>query len=173
MLGCVDGRLAHGQQQRVDGGRDLDIADHDEVDRHLVIELDLGGDALSPRAERADDGAGLHVVQPAAQLSFLTTGQHDHPPWVGRGSLHQRQRLQHRIVQMCRHVVALLITNAGPLLVAQLGRQPPDIRTDQHRCTGHRHRQSGQRCRQLLHAHAAGNQCNDPGERKSHAAQRT
>ena len=48
VLGGVDGCLANGEQQRVDRRRDLDIADHDQIDRQAVIQFDLGGDASRP-----------------------------------------------------------------------------------------------------------------------------
>ena len=69
---------------------------------------------LGPGRQRADRRAGLDVVQPAAQLALLAAGEHHHAPRVGCGALHQRQSLQHRVVQMGGHVVAFLIADRGP-----------------------------------------------------------
>ena len=113
----------------------------------------------------------LDVVQPAAQLTFLAARQHHHPPRVRSRALHQRQRLQHRIVQVRRHVVAFLIADAGAFLVAQLRRQSTDVRADQHRGTGQRHRQRGECRRQLLDTHTACDQRNHAGERQGDTAE--
>ena len=90
------------------------VADRDDLDRHAVVVLDLGRGGLE-RARRAlrVGRARRAAVEPRAQLALLAAGERGDLARVVGALLHQRERLQHRVVQVRGDLGALL--RADPL----------------------------------------------------------
>ena len=82
--------------------------------------------AASSSAARSVPSVSAGVLeQPAAQVALLGPGQrHDRARVVGL-ALDQRQRLQHRVVQVRGHVGLLLLQDPLAALVVELAQQPP------------------------------------------------
>ncbi len=66
-------------------------------------------------------------VEPTAQLTFLATGQTDDGGIVGT-ALDERQRLQHRVVQVRGHLFAFGGADAGPTFVGEVAHERRDPR---------------------------------------------
>ena len=73
---------------------------------------------------------------------------------------------------MGSHVVAFLIADSRPFLVAELRRQSPDVWSDEHRRARQRHCQSRQRCGQLRQPHTPSGQGDNTGQCQCDPAQR-
>ncbi len=109
----VQHRLAGGGDERLAIAIEARVADVDDVDRHPVGLLDLlrGGlelgrePALAVRARR-------RARQPRPQLALLAASERRHLARVARALLHERERLQDRVVQVRGHLGALLRADA-------------------------------------------------------------
>ena len=125
VLGRVGDRLAGGLDERPQRLVEVAVADRDHVDGDPVGVLDLGGGSAQ-RAGQAALVGRLLAVQPRPEVALLGPGQPGHRGRVGGVLLDQRQRLQHRVVQVGGHVGPLL--GADPLgpLGAQVGGEPED-----------------------------------------------
>ena len=104
---------------------DRDVADHHHVDRDAVGVLDLGRGTSA--AGRPASAVVRLAVQQAAQFTFLSTGQPGDLARRLRVALDERQRLQHRVVQMGGQFGPLLRPDAFAPLVGQArdGAHPP------------------------------------------------
>ena len=130
----VDDRLARGQEQRLQpGGRA--VADPHDLDRHAVL-----ASRRRPPARRARRRASRRTAdrrdscrrreQPAAQLAFLHAREpHDLARIVG-AALHERERLEHGIVQVRGDLGALVGTDPLPPLADELVHQRPQPGSD-------------------------------------------
>src|SRR5215207_5363854 len=120
--GRVERRLLAGVDQGPAGLVERGVADHDDVDGHVVALLDPGRDRLDGRPQPA---LGRHrdPVQPGPQLPLLAPGQPDH---LGRGvgPLDQGQGVQDRVVEVGGHLGPGLGADPATALVGQLGGQP-------------------------------------------------
>ena len=127
VLGHVDQRLAGGRAERGQRVVHRGVADDDVVDDEGVVALHLGdhaGHQPGPGPALADH---LRVVQPGAQLPFLAAGQPADRLLVVGVPLDERQRLQHRVVQVGGDGGALLRADArGPLRVAGVQQPAPE-----------------------------------------------
>ena len=115
------------------------VADDDRLDADAVGQLDALGQLVDGGAQQVGARLALRPVQPRAQLALLHAGQRRHPRRVLR-ALDERERLQHRVVQVRRDVLPLLRADALPALLGQLPREPHDPRPDDERQAGERHR---------------------------------
>ena len=126
VLGGVDHRLArslkHGEQPFVQ----LSLADDNRLDRDPVRILDVRH-RLFERATEILRVVGRGSVQPAAQLALLTTHQPLHLTRVVDVPLDQRQRVQHRVVQVRGKFSAFLLADSGSAFGRQLAQraEPP------------------------------------------------
>ncbi len=121
--------LAHGLDERVEVRVHRPVAGDDELHRHAVEVLDLAHRGGEGGAERA--GAGVLVVEVAAQLALLRAGEARDGRGVAGLPLDQGQGLQHRVVQVGGDVGALGGADAGGLLEAQVAPEPQDPRRRQ------------------------------------------
>ena len=136
VLGSVHTRLAGGLGEGVDGVVHRRVADDHHVDAHVVRGLDLRAPSAATRrrANRPSRPARRRgAVQPLAQLALLLTGERDGAARVVGRSLDERQRLQHRVVQVRRHRLTLLRTNALTTFGCGVLGQPGEPRPDQRR----------------------------------------
>jgi hypothetical protein len=73
------------------------------------------------------------VEQPGPELALLAAGEHAGPARCVGVPLDERERLQHRVVQVGRHLGALLGADALPALHAEIAPQPHDPRPEEQR----------------------------------------
>ena len=106
----VDHRLARGGDERLAAPVERPVADDDDLDRHAVGALDLAGHRLEGRGEPIV--VALAAGQPRAQLAFLRARQRGDRARVVGALLHERQRLQDRVVQVRPHLGARLRADA-------------------------------------------------------------
>ena len=131
-LGGVDERLARGGDERLGARVERAVADRHDVDGDAVVLLDLGRGELERRRERAALAQRAPAVQPRAQLALLAAREAGHLARVLRPALHQRERLQHRVVQVRGELGALLRADALGALVGEPAHEPdPPRREDQ------------------------------------------
>ena len=84
-----------------------------------------------PRARRrARSWSPSRAGQPRAQLALLRAGQRGHRARVVGALLHERERLQHRVVQVRRHLGALLRADALLALGGQRAHEPDGPRRE-------------------------------------------
>lgn len=86
----------------------------------------------------------MEAIQPGAQFAFLTASQPLNFTRIVDVALDQRQRVQHRIVQMRSELGALLLTNSRPSFGRQRAHHAEPPRTADHRDTGDQHRRGEQ-----------------------------
>ena len=150
VLGDVDDRLAGGVHDRAQGLVEGAVADGDHVDDDRVLRLHVGGHLLERAGERGRVGV-VGLEQPLAQVALLRARQPGHRGGVVGVLLDQRQRLQHRVVQVGGHVGALLgahpLGALGAEVVDQAHRPRPDHDRQAHQAEEardrHRHREGG------------------------------
>lgn len=123
----VDHRLRRRVEQSVGLRARPRVTHRHHVDRLAMRVFDLRGDLLKPRLDRTV-ARGALLVQPAAQFALLRTGEREHLLRLGRMQLDQRERLQHAIVQMRRHVGALLFAFLERALAARSAHQGDELR---------------------------------------------
>ncbi len=80
------------------------------------------------------------AVQPRPQLALLAPGECDELTGLVGLALDQRERLQHGVVQVRRHLGALFGSDALAPLLRQLARHAPDPWCEDQRQPGDRHR---------------------------------
>ncbi len=124
-LGGVEHRLARGRKDSVAALLERAVADGHDLDRAAHRRLHLGGRRVQGAGERVAGLARVAAGQPAAQLALLAAGKRRHLLGVLRAALDQRERLQHRVVQVRPHVGALLGANALGALGREAARQAP------------------------------------------------
>ena len=101
-----------------------------------MVALDLARRALE-RARQARRGAGRGAArQPGAQLALLAAGERRHRARVVGALLDERQRLEHRVVQVGGHLGALLGADALAALGGQRAREAQDPRGEDDRQHG-------------------------------------
>ena len=178
MLGRVDQRLA-GRPHR--GPRAASstggVADDDQLDGQRVVVLDLGDHAGRQPGQRATLAADRGVVQPGAQLALLAAGEPGDRRWLVGVPLDQRQRLQHRVVQVGGDRGPLLGADARRALLGPRVEQPaPERRGHQddadedHQGGGEAVARVGQLTRGGQQQHDAdGGEHDAPGERPADA----
>ena len=142
VLGSVDHRLPGGEHERAQPVVERPVADHDRthVDRVGVLDLrgcggDRAGQALvERRVAGRPPGAAVAggAVQPVAQLALLAAGEPQHLARLVGLALDERQRLQHRVVQVGGDLRALGLDDALAALLAQLAHQPHPPRDGEH-----------------------------------------
>ena len=122
----VEDRLARGGGQRGGVAVERPVADADDLDLDAVLLLDVRGRAHQRTVQRVRR-RGLVGVQPGAKLAFLAARELGHLGGVVGAALDHRQRLQHRVVQVRRHLGALLGADARRALGRERLRhaQPP------------------------------------------------
>ena len=111
-LGRVHERLAGGGDQRGRTIVERAVADGHDLDRDVVVGLDLGRGGLERAGERRGAG-GPGVVQPRPQLALLAAGERGDLARVVGALLDERERLQDGVVQVGGDLGALL--RADPL----------------------------------------------------------
>ena len=119
----VDHRLARGGHERLAALVERRVADDDDLDRHAVGALDLAGHRL----QRGGEPVVVALRgrrQPRAQLALLAAGQRGHLARVVGALLHERERLQHRVVEVRGHLGALLRADALRALGGQRAHEP-------------------------------------------------
>ena len=119
----VHQRLAGGGDQRARALVERPVAHGHDLDRHVVVGLDLGRRGLQRARERRRAG-GARVVQPGAQLAFLAAGQGGDLARVVGALLHQRERLQDGVVQVRGDLGALLRADPRRALGGQAADEP-------------------------------------------------
>ena len=107
VLGGVHHRLAGREDQRTEPLGNRGVTDGDHLDRYPMGILDLGRGGLE-RAGHGRVGRWLVAVQPGPQVALLRSSERGDRPAVAGVLLNEREGLQHRVVQVRRHVGALL-----------------------------------------------------------------
>src|SRR4051812_37924444 len=115
-------RLARGRDQRAVALVEVAVADGDDVDGHAEGLLGLGGRGAQRVAEALVRPRLAGARQPRAQLALLAAGERRHRARVVGALLDERERLEHRVVQVRGDLGALL--RADPL--SALGVEAPD-----------------------------------------------
>ena len=135
-MAAFDRGLAGRIEERAQRLVELAVPHHDHLDGDPVVRLHLAlqqPDALGQHGGVLADGAGRPALeQPGPQLALLGPGQaHDVLGVVGR-ALDERQRLQHRVVDVGRHLRPLLGQRARLALGDQVAdqAQPPRAEDD-------------------------------------------
>ncbi len=127
--GGVDHRLPGGLQDGADvlghGDLTVRVAHHHDLDRHAVSVLDLRGGGLEGAGHRDVGGPGV-AVHPRPEVALLGPGQRRHPTGIRRVLLDQRQRLEHRVVQVRGDVGPVLGAHPGGALLPQVGDEPDE-----------------------------------------------
>ncbi len=131
-------RMAHGVPRGLADGLDESVevlvhgavAGDDELHRDAVEVLDLTHRGGQGGPERA--GSRVLVVEVAAQLTLLGSGEPGDGHGVRRLSLDEGKGLEHRVVQVGGDVGALGGPDAGGLLEAQVAPEAQDPRRGQH-----------------------------------------
>ena len=118
----VDHRLARGGHERLAAPVERAVADDHDLDRHAVRALDLAGHRLERGGEPVV--VALAAGQPRAQLALLRARQGGHRARVVGALLHERERLQDRVVQVRPHLGARLRADALLALGGQRAHQP-------------------------------------------------
>jgi hypothetical protein len=113
-------RLAARVHDGLEPGVQRRVADDHRFDANAMGELDALGQLVHGGAQQVSARLALRPVQPRPQLTLLHARQRRHPRGVLR-ALDERERLQHRVVQVRRDVLPLLRTDAFPALLAHLG----------------------------------------------------
>ena len=131
-LGRVHERLAGGGDQRARALVERAVADGHDLDRHVVVGLDLGRGGLQRARERRRAG-GPRVVQPGAQLALLAAGERGDLARVVGALLDERERLQHGVVQVRGDLGALLRADARGALGGQAAHEPDPPRREDDR----------------------------------------
>ncbi len=106
------------------------VADGDDVDRHRVRVLDLGGRGLDRRGEAVGRARRRAVEQPRPQLALLAPGERRHLARVVGALLHQGERLQHRVVEVRRELGPLLRADPLGALDREVAAQAPEKRRE-------------------------------------------
>ena len=143
-LGGVHERLARGGDQRARAVVERRVADGDDVDADAVGVLDLLGGGGQRRREAVVRARGVPVLEPGAQLALLAPGQRRDRARVLGLALDQRQRLQHRVVEVRGDLGALLRADARGALGGQAADEAPPERSEDERDGGD-HDEHGQR----------------------------
>ena len=104
MLGGIDEGLAHRSDQCLDLIRRVAVPHHDHVHRHAALVLDFGRGSGERCLQRRL--GQLLLVKPAPELAFLAASKLRYRLRIVSMALNQRQGLQHRIVQVRRHIGA-------------------------------------------------------------------
>ena len=151
--------------------RALAECDNDPLLRALVLAKNASNAAGSTITglERAGDAVALATIgalqQPAAQLALLPARKPGDLPGIVGALLDQRERLQHRVVQVRRQLRALLLADARRALERQAAAQPHEPRHGQQAEHRGDDRDHADRLAQVaLHAH----QVQQPGRRERH-----
>ncbi len=121
--------LAGGRDDRAQGLLERGVADRDHVDGHAVGVLDGRGRGTQ-RAGHAALVDRLLAVEPGTQVALLAAGQPGDRGAVVGGALDERERLQHRVVQVGGDVGTLLAAHPLLALGGQVGGQPVEPRAD-------------------------------------------
>ena len=129
VLRGVDHGLAGRPGERRDVGVERGVTDADDLHRDVMGLLDLRGSG-SQRGEQRVAVLVLVAVQPGPQVALLPPGQRGDGRGVVGVLLQQRERLQHRVVQVGRDVGALLRADALAALGGQVAEQLADPRAE-------------------------------------------
>ena len=128
----LPGRVEQGAQRVVECA----VPHHDHLDRDAVVGLHLAlqeADALGQhRGVLADGSRRPALEQPGPQLALLGPGQAHHVLRVVGRALDERQGLEHRVVDVGRHLGPLLGQGAGLALGDEVAHQaePPGPEDD-------------------------------------------
>ncbi len=133
VAGGVAQRLAAGGHELFAGAVERPVADRRELDGDVVLILDRRDHVAQRRHEGVADQLGL-AGHPRAQSVFLAPREPRHRHRVMRLTLHQRQRLQDRVVQMGGEPLALAIVRAAGLVAVHAHQH-----ADRHRRPEHDH----------------------------------
>ena len=148
--------------RRVAGGHD--------VQPHRVVEFDCGGHLPKLGGEVGAGGCGSGE-EPVPQLALLRPGEPGHLGGCAGPVLDQRERLQHRIVQVGGDLRALLLPDAGGALGHQVGPQPHHAGGGHHPGAEHDHDHRENR-RQRIRPGAPGHQQQRPGHHEQRRPER-
>jgi hypothetical protein len=107
-LGCVHGGLACGIEQGAQRLVQLAVPHHHDLHGDAVISLDLPlqqADTFAEHGGVLPDGTGRATLEePGAQLTLLDPGEAHHLLGIVGRALNERQRLQHRVMDVGRHL---------------------------------------------------------------------
>ena len=145
MFRRVDHGLPRGLQCRRQRLVEWALADNNQFDRHAVIVFDFCRDGLEGLAE-IQLLIGRTTVKPGPQLALLAAGQPLHFAWIVDVALDQRERVQHRVMQMCSQFSTFLLADAGTPLGGQFAQRAEPPRTGDDRDACHHH----DRCEQSI-----------------------
>ena len=134
VLGGVDRRLPDRREQRLDPLVEGPVAHDHQLDRHVVQVLDLLGHERSRRSQRrvARRPAASAYSHSRSSRSWRRARRHRAAGILG-AALDERQRLQHRVVQVGGHRGPLLGADALAPLVAELLAHPGQPRAEHQR----------------------------------------
>ena len=133
-LGRVDHRLARGGDAAPRRARRASASPTATTSTGTpCVVLDLGRGGLERGGQpRRLPGAAAPAGEPRAQLALLAAGERGHLARVVGAPLHQRERLQHRVVQVRGHLGALLRADALGALGGQRAHQAHDPGREDH-----------------------------------------
>src|SRR5690625_1787611 len=112
-------RLAGARGKGLDRGAGRVVPGGDDVDGHPVLVLHLAGN-LAQRGSHRVPGGGPVGIQPLAQLALLCSGQPCHLVGVLGAGADERERLQHRVVQVGGDVGALRLPRSSGAFGAEV-----------------------------------------------------
>lgn len=143
VTGCVHRRFTPSGKQGLDRVVDEGVADTDHLDRRAIGRLDLAGHLVESAPDAAPRPVDAIGIEPIAKLSLLLPSQRRHLLRICHSLveavLDQRERLQHRIVEVCCNVGSFVSANAGLPFGIEVGDQPPPPRRRHNEQADHYH----------------------------------
>ena len=137
-LGRVDERLAGGGDECLAALVHLAITDGNDLDRHAMGVLNLGGGELERGGDAVRGRRAVGVEEPRPQLALLSPGELRHLARVAGALLHQGQCLQNRVVEVGGQLGALLGPDPLGALAGEVAPQAPQERREDEREPGGR-----------------------------------
>ena len=144
VLGGVDHGLSGGAQHGAESVVDVAVTDTDHFDGDAVFLLHFGGHPFQPGTD-GGLGVGGSLVEPTAQGTFLDACQTLYLARVLRASLDEGECVQHGVVDVGGHLVALVEADAVLSLLGEVVGEPPPPRAGDERQAGAHRRRRHQR----------------------------